>query len=103
MAASLLVLGCARKAPGPELCVPFTEMLMGATHEEILEYPRAKAKFDAVVVTCLTKPFDPRVFTCAAESRAPLECLRRYEPELLSVGRDPSGIILDEPYHNGYR
>ena len=74
---------CARKAPSPEQCVAFTEMLVGATHEEILEHPAVKERFDAVVTTCLTKPFHRDVFICTRESRAPLQCLQRYEPELV--------------------
>jgi hypothetical protein len=35
------------------------------------------------VTTCLTKPFHKDVFICTKESRAPLQCLQRYEPELV--------------------
>jgi hypothetical protein len=77
------VSSCARKAPSPEQCVAFTELLVGATHEEILEHPAIKERFDAVVTTCLTKPFHKDVFICTRESRAPLQCLQRYEPELV--------------------
>jgi hypothetical protein len=58
-------------------------MLVGGSHEEVLQYPELKAQFDAVVVACLTEPFERRVFTCTKESRAPLACLQRYQPTLL--------------------
>lgn len=59
-----------------------TELLVGRRNEELLEYPRAKAQFDAVVTACLTLPFEQRVFACVAETQAPSVCLQRHVPEL---------------------
>lgn len=55
---------------------------MGASFQSIAAYPAYKAVFDRLVTTCLTAPFDRRVFVCTAESRAPMDCLRRFQPEL---------------------
>lgn len=80
--AAVLLASCARKAPSPEQCVSFTELLVGATNDQLLTYPTAKAQFDAVVTACLTLPFEPRVFSCVDETRAPTVCIDRYVPEL---------------------
>ncbi|MGC4063693.1 MAG: hypothetical protein QM784_03435 [Polyangiaceae bacterium] len=85
----LLPMGCARKAPSSETCVAFTELLVGMTHEQLLQrHPEWKTEFDLLVVTCLTEPFDSRVFTCAAEMPTHIadtqayahRCLETYGP-----------------------
>ena len=100
--AVLPMVGCARKAPGPDECVPFAEALFGATHEEVLEYPVLKQKFDAVVTACLTTPFDRRVFTCTAATRSPLRCLQQYEPSLKSTPQ-PGDAFMDKPRRHPQR
>jgi hypothetical protein len=57
-------------------------MTFGHDYETLTPYRSEKAVFDRLVITCLTAPFDRRVFTCADESRAPMSCLRRIQPEL---------------------
>jgi hypothetical protein len=80
----LLLLGCGRKAPSPETCVAFTELLLNTSHEQLLQdHPEYKARFDLIVVTCLTEPFDERVFKCTAETSRPYPCLESYGPKEL--------------------
>jgi hypothetical protein len=74
--------GCSRRAPSPEQCVQFTEMTFGVQLDDIAMAAGAKATFDRLVVTCLTAPFDRRVFDCAQASHQPMECLRRIQPDL---------------------
>jgi hypothetical protein len=76
------VLGCSRRAPGPEQCVVFAELHFGYEFETLAGYPEQKAQFDRLVETCLTTPFDRRVIECAQQYRAPLDCLRRIQPDL---------------------
>lgn len=82
LAAVLLQPACVRRAPWPDECVAFAEMTFGYDLETPAAYPVQKEVFDRLVTTCLTAPFDRRVFACAQESRAPMECLRRFQPEL---------------------
>ena len=79
--------GCARRAPSPDECVVFAEMTFGHRFEAIVQEHRAKAVFDRLVSTCLTAPFDRRVFACTNETRAPMDCLRRIQPELFGDQR----------------
>ncbi len=103
MALLLCETGCERRAPGPELCVPFAEMLVGVNFDEVVNYPVVRNEFDAIVTACLTKPFSRRVFTCTAESRAPLDCLKRYEPELLSTSRLRQNVPRGVPRRSLHR
>lgn len=73
---------CSRRAPGPDECVAFAEMTFGAPFQSLVAHPSYRMAFDRLVTTCLTAPFERRVFVCTAESRAPLDCLRRFQPEL---------------------
>ncbi len=82
--ATLALSGCSRRAPGPDECVFFAEMTFGHKFEVIVQDSRAKAVFDRLVTTCLTAPFDRRVFVCSRDTHAPMDCLRRFQPDLFS-------------------
>lgn len=86
-AAALVLVACSRRAPGPDECVAFAEMRFGHDFQTLAASPELKSLFDQLVITCLTASFDRRVFVCSTESRAPMECLRRYEPELFAYLR----------------
>lgn len=75
---------CSRRAPGPDECVYFAEMTFGHKLEVIVQDSRAKGVFDRLVTTCLTAPFDRRVFVCSRDTHAPMDCLRRFQPDLFS-------------------
>lgn len=83
--------GCSRRAPGPDECVAFAEMTFGVPFQSVIAHPAYKQTFDRLVTTCLTAPFERRVFVCTAETRAPLDCLRRFQPELFG---DPEMVPL---------
>lgn len=91
--------GCTREAPGPAQCVPFAELLFGATSEEVLAYPGAKQKFDALVTACLVTPFHRDVFKCTEATRSPLRCLQQYEPSLKNTS--PIGDALIDSGRRG--
>lgn len=87
IAAASSLVACSRRAPGPDECVAFAEVRFGHDFQTIATNPEVKAVFDQLVITCLTASFDRRVFVCTSESHAPMECLRRYEPELFAYLR----------------
>lgn len=91
---------CSRRAPGPDECVAFAEMTFGAPFQSVVAHPSYKLAFDRLVTTCLTAPFERRVFVCTAESRAPLDCLRRFQPELFG-DTDMVPLLPREPRLRG--
>jgi hypothetical protein len=96
--AMLSAVACSRRAPGPTECVWFAEMHFGHHFETLAPYPAEKAAFDQLVATCLTLPFDRRVFACAEQSHAPMACLRRIQPEL-SENRQINAVLRRDWQH----
>ncbi len=98
LAVGVAALGCQRRAPGPGECLGFARTLFGIGEQEQMLSFRNKQRFDTVVVLCLTEPFDKKVIRCTEQTQAPLDCLRRYQPEqgksdqLLPRSSDPSGF-----------
>jgi hypothetical protein len=90
-----LLSACSRRAPWPDQCVWFAELTFGHDVETLSRYPAQKAMFDRLVVTCLTAPFEQRVFACTQESRAPMDCLRRVQPELFGDSEMVPPLVRD--------
>jgi hypothetical protein len=80
--------------------VSFAELTFGVDFRTLAVHPGYKAVFDRLVTTCLTAPFERRVFVCTAESRAPIDCLRRFQPELFGDS-EMVPVFPDEPRLRG--
>jgi hypothetical protein len=79
--AGLLLLGCARAAPGPDECVAFAESWLRARRPATrLE---ADTAFDELVRRCLTEPYDRELVNCVVggqnQERCRIDYARRSE------------------------
>ncbi len=75
--------GCARKAPGPEECVQFTESWFGIDRERVLLDPALSKHFDQKIHDCLTRPYDRELVECVMNRGDNRRCERAYERRLL--------------------
>jgi hypothetical protein len=83
--------GCARKAPGPEECVEFTESWFGVDRESVLRRPALSQHFDEKIRDCLTKPYDRELVECVTTGADKRRCERAYERRLLLGKRGEEG------------
>ena len=60
--------GCERKAPGPEECARFADLLVRGKYAAFgdlgLITPSMLAKIDSVTQSCLTEPYDRELLDC---------------------------------------
>lgn len=78
-AASALLAGCERKAPGPSECVAFAEFVVTATEEAWRTHPALRqAQVNEHVRRCLTTPYDDELLACVAQTRRYRLCLRDF-------------------------
>jgi hypothetical protein len=61
---ALLLVGCARKAPGPDECQAFAARALGLTDARQLANPGIKNAYDELLVRCLTTPYDRALLRC---------------------------------------
>src|SRR5262249_2701925 len=73
----LALLGCQRKAPGPDECLAFAKAWVGGRH---LAPARAGAvdPFEELVRECLTAPYDRALVECVLNGKPPDRCRMEY-------------------------
>lgn len=82
---SSLSLACERKAPGPDECARFSEMVEQLSGSGPVRTPEIQAQVDELTRQCLTKPYDRALLACVERTRQTHGCLEtfrlRTEPE----------------------
>jgi len=73
------LLGCQRKAPGPEECQSFAMAALGASRIQDLALVGAGEKYQELVRECLTKPFDRELVECVQSSGRTRSCFLSFE------------------------
>jgi hypothetical protein len=73
------LLGCQRKAPGPEECQTFAMAALGANRLQDLAVVGAGEKYQELVRQCLTTPFDRKLVQCVQLSGRARSCLQSFE------------------------
>ena len=73
------LLGCQRKAPGPEECQTFALAALGASRIQDLALVGAGEKYQELVRQCLTTPFDRKLVQCVQLSGRTRSCLQSFE------------------------
>ncbi|HWZ89644.1 MAG TPA: hypothetical protein VNW92_12360 [Polyangiaceae bacterium] len=76
---SLSLLGCERKAPGPEECQRFAETAVGMARDDERVTLRIQAEIDEETQTCLTRPYDRALIACVESTRRARPCLELYK------------------------
>jgi hypothetical protein len=72
------VLGCERKAPGPEECARFAEMAEQLGGSGPFMTPQIQAEIDELTRQCLTKPYDRALLACVEQTRQTRGCLESF-------------------------
>jgi hypothetical protein len=70
---------CERKAPSPEECLEFAMRGLRINDQRLLAVPAVKDKVDAVVVKCLTTPYDKELIRCVRARSAAQSCLLEFD------------------------
>ena len=73
------LLGCQRKAPGPEECQTFALAALGASRIQELAIVGAGEKYQELVRQCLTTPFDRKLVQCVQLSGRTRSCVQAFE------------------------
>ena len=73
------LLGCQRKAPGPEECQMFAMAALGANRIQDLALVGAGEKYQELVRECLTTPFDRKLVECVQSSGRTRSCFQSFE------------------------
>jgi hypothetical protein len=73
------LLGCQRKAPGPEECQSFALSALGASRIQDLALVGAGEKYQELVRQCLTTPFDRKLVQCVQLSGRTRSCFQSFE------------------------
>ena len=83
LGSSLLVFvlmgACQRKAPSPEECLEFAMRGLHIDDERLLAVPDVKDKVDAVVVKCLTTPYDKELIGCVKLRPTARSCMLEFD------------------------
>lgn len=74
----VLLVGCSRKAPGPEACHAFALQAYGIADRSQLREPRVKAVVDDLTTKCLTTPFDRQLLSCVDRGGDVQRCLAAF-------------------------
>jgi hypothetical protein len=75
--ALLTLLGCQRKAPGPDECLAFAKVWVESRHLDKLPIG-AVDPFEELVRECLTAPYDRALVECVLNGKAPDRCRMEY-------------------------
>jgi hypothetical protein len=75
------LLGCRRKAPGPDECLAFAKVWVESRHLDKLPLA-AVDPFEQLVRECLTAPYDRALVECVLNGRAPDRCRMEYARRL---------------------
>ena len=73
----LAVLGCQRKAPGPDECLAFAKVWVESRHLDKVPLG-AVDPFEELVRECLTAPYDRALVECVLNGKAPSHCRTEY-------------------------
>jgi hypothetical protein len=75
----LALLGCQRKAPGPDECQRFAETAVGIRRDDDRATLHDQAAIDEETQTCLTRPYDRALIACVESTRRARPCLELYK------------------------
>lgn len=73
----LALIGCRRKAPGPDECLAFAKVWVESRHLDQVPVG-AVDPFEQLVRDCLTAPYDRALVECVLNGRAPDRCRMEY-------------------------
>ena len=73
----LALLGCRRKAPGPDECLAFAKVWVESRHLGAVPIG-AVDPFEELVRECLTAPYDRALVECVLNGKAPDRCRMEY-------------------------
>lgn len=73
----LALLGCQRKAPGPDECLAFAKVWVESRHLQKVPVG-AVDPFEELVRECLTAPYDRALIECVLNGKAPDRCRMEY-------------------------
>ncbi len=79
LAATALLAGCERKAPGPAECVAFAEQVLTRAANRAESAALLRARYEELVRQCLTTPFDRRMLACVDETGDYRHCRLYFE------------------------
>ncbi|MDQ2643382.1 MAG: hypothetical protein M3020_06195 [Myxococcota bacterium] len=79
------LLGCQRKAPGPEECQTFAMAALGASRIQDLALVGAGEKYQELVRECLTTPFDRQLVQCMQLTGRARSCFQAFERRRLGA------------------
>lgn len=77
----LVLIGCRRKAPGPDECLAFAKVWVESRHLDKIPLGAADP-FDELVRECLTAPYDRALVECVLNGKAPARCRMEYARRL---------------------
>jgi hypothetical protein len=78
-AVGLLLVGCPRKAPGPQECHRFALQVLGLPETVAPLPPPAQTTVDELTRECVTTPFDRTLLRCVDQGSDPRRCLAQYQ------------------------
>jgi len=70
--------GCERKAPGPEECERFAELVVQLAGGGPLLTAEVQAAIEQETRTCLTQPYDRQLLNCVAVTHQNGACMAAY-------------------------
>jgi hypothetical protein len=73
----LALLGCQRKAPGPDECLAFAKVWVESRHLDKIPLGVIDP-FEELVRECLTAPYDRVLVECVLNGKAPDRCRMEY-------------------------
>ena len=72
------LLGCGRKAPGPEECEQFAEVAVQLAGSGPLLTPEVQAAVEQETRTCLTQPYDYELLRCVTATHQGSACMAAF-------------------------
>ncbi len=69
------LLGCARKAPGPDECQHFAETVVLQSTQSPYLTPEMQLQIDQATRECLTRPYDRELLSCVLMTNRAKVCL----------------------------
>lgn len=81
-----VISACERKAPSPEECLEFAMRGLRINDQRLLAVPAFKDKVDALVVKCLTTPYDKELIRCIKARAAVQSCMLEFDARELRRG-----------------
>lgn len=73
------VLGCARKAPGPDECAEFARAIVQQSSPSPWLTPQLEAQIEDETRLCLTRPYDRELLNCVLTTRRARLCLASFK------------------------